>query len=70
MEETVNEHCPKDCVYRVPFDFASDYCAYLVMEGTRRGCDVSNCNKYKQGKRKVTIEGATLYFRWEQIFDD
>lgn len=62
--ETVNEYCPSDCVYRMSFDFETDYCAYCLVEHEVRGCPVSKCSRYRVGNKKVVIDGATLNYRW------
>ena len=67
--ETVDEHCQhKDCIYRMKFDETTDYCAYCLFEYEVRRCKISECTRYKKGKRKVALDGATLWFRWE--YDD
>ena len=53
MIETVKEHCEHlDCMYRGRFD-SQPCCMYMIVTGCPRGCDISKCNKYKAGKRKV-----------------
>lgn len=62
--ELVNELCPKDCFYRVKLDDTTDYCAYCVIEYEPRRCKISECDKYKRGKRKVVLDKYTLECRW------
>lgn len=69
--ETVNEHCKhKDCKYRMMFDPTSDYCAYCVIEKELRGCPISECNRYKRGGKRVTIDGYTLHYKWIMTDED
>lgn len=52
--ETVKEHCKhKDCKWRGRFDF-QPACLYMMITGKRRGCRISECDKYEPGKVKVT----------------
>lgn len=67
--EEVDRYCPKDCIYRMYFDGTTHYCGYCAAERHSRGCKVSECDKYKRGKRRVAIESGTLEFRWE-LYDD
>lgn len=57
--ETVKEHCKhKDCAYRghvSPMNTSTDEtCDYVLLEGHPRGCPISQCDKYRKGKRKMT----------------
>lgn len=63
-EELVDELCPKDCIYRAQFTQATDFCAYCLVERESRGCSISECNRYRSGHKKLTIDGATLNVRW------
>ncbi len=68
--ETVEEHCQHpDCYYRMKLDDSCHYCGYCIVEYQLRGCKISECTRYKRGKKKPTIDGGTLWFRWE-LFDD
>ena len=50
MNETVKEHCiHKDCKYRTRFD-SQPSCGYMMITGKPRGCSISKCDKYSQGK--------------------
>ena len=68
--ETVDEHCKhKDCIYRCRLNFyRTDYCNYSVMVGKPRGCSISECDKYKQGRMKVTMTDAGLW--WFVVEDE
>lgn len=52
-EELVEQLCPKDCVYRSRFRDNIHYCDYIGMTGTSRGCPVSQCDKYRKGKKRL-----------------
>lgn len=67
-EEYVDDLCPKDCIYRMQFTPTTDFCAYCIVENGLRGCSISQCTRYKSGRKKLTIDGATLHMRW--IIDD
>lgn len=67
MVETVKEHCKhKDCVYRGTVNF-QPCCDYILFEKHSRGCGISDCDKYRTGKRKIKSEYN--YFSME-IDDD
>lgn len=61
MIETVKEHCRhRDCVYRLPLSGAkheTEFCNYICMAGHPRGCPISECTRYRRGKRKVRAIG-------------
>jgi len=67
--EEVDEYCPKDCIYRMHLDGTTHYCGYCAVEKRSRGCKVSECNRYKRGKKKITIEKGSLEIRWE-LYDE
>jgi len=57
--ETVKEHCKHpDCRYRCKFD-GNPSCKYMIVTGKPRGCAISECDKYRDGRVKVanTMEG-------------
>lgn len=62
--ETVEEHCShKDCVYRCTLhSLGTDFCSYILAEGEPRGCDISACNKYRKGRRKVVMTRSGIWF--------
>lgn len=63
--ETVEEHCQhKDCVYRCRLTYDCDFCNYAVMEGRLRGCPISQCDKYNNTKKRVTMTAAGLWYKW------
>ena len=62
--ETVEEHCKhRDCAYRMKFMHHMDMCGYLTIEGHPRECSISECDKYRRGKLRMSIEGATPVYR-------
>lgn len=58
--ETVKNDCKHpDCKYRSIFD-SQPACAYMMITGRRRGCDIKDCDKYESGKIKTisTLDGV------------
>lgn len=64
--ETVEKHClHDDCVYRSTLlSYQIDYCDYITLEGKPRGCPISQCCRYKPGKRKVVMTTRGLWLDW------
>lgn len=62
-EELVEELCPQDCVYRCRFDNTVHFCDYIGFMGVSRNCPVSQCDKYRRGKKRFT--GWTNAHDWE-----
>ena len=65
--ETVEKDCRhKDCIYRShisPINASTDECCdYLLHTGKVRGCKISECDKYRTG-RKIRKSAGHLY-RW------
>lgn len=59
MSETVAENCiHEDCVYRSRLSGGSkmNFCAYAIMAGHIRGCPISECDKYKPGRKKMIMK--------------
>ena len=53
MVETVKKYCVHDdCRYRSYFD-KQPCCIYMIITGYPRDCKISECNKYKAGKKKL-----------------
>ena len=49
MIETVKEHCEhEDCIYRGKFG-SDPCCQYILIAEKRRGCKISECDKYAAG---------------------
>ena len=70
--ETVDEHCPKDCIYRQPIrSMNCDGCMYSVMENKLRGCKISECDKYRIGhpKRARITYATEIFWEYEVIAD-
>ena len=62
MNETVAQHCKHiDCRYRTTFNYAP-CCGYMLITGKRRNCAISNCNKYKAGKRILISSLGGMYY--------
>lgn len=64
--ETVEEHCQhKDCLYRLILDSKrTPFCGYILIEERMRGCRISECDKYRRGKREVIINPDTMRCEW------
>lgn len=69
MIETVEEHCRHtDCVYRCILDAqGTPFCNYAVMERRMRNSRISECDKYKRGRKRVVMNAGTLNYTWELI---
>lgn len=65
--ETVDEHCKHtDCVYRTRLDvYGRHFCAYALAERRSRGCSISECDKYRAGKKRPAIKAGTMQLEWE-----
>lgn len=57
--ETIDEFCPKNCVYRMKLDRHTSMCGYAIIEQHTRGCAISSCDKYRKGKRKCNYQNMT-----------
>lgn len=64
--ELVATHCKHpDCCYRMRLgNEYTEFCAFCLIEGIARKCLISQCTRYKQGKRKVTVNKDTMMFNW------
>jgi len=64
-EETVSEDCKhEDCVYRVALSGSHvEICDYIGMTGHPRGCNISECDKYRPGRVKVQIGSDMKMYR-------
>lgn len=72
--ETVAKDCKhKNCVYRghiSPINQSTEECCdYILIEGHSRGCPISECNKYRRGKRKKAHSGS-YNFVWKVCDED
>ena len=63
--ETVAQHCKHiECIYRSQIDGGSTpICFYAVLAGEPRRCKISECDKYKDG-RKVRPRMKEDYILW------
>ena len=70
--ETVKEHCRhKDCIYRGQIDAGwTPICTYAMVEGRARGCKISECDKYKSGKKIRAKMKEPFILYWEKEFYD
>lgn len=54
--ETVEDYCQhKDCVYRGYLNGSRRIptCDFILLKGERRNADISKCNRYRKGKRRI-----------------
>lgn len=66
--ESVERDCKHpDCIYRkalrgglIPF------CGYALEEGQSRGCKISECDKYKAGRRVKAKMHSLAFIEWEK----
>lgn len=64
MAETVNDNCiHEDCVYRAKLTDPGKtfFCAYAMRTGHSRGCPISQCDKYRQGTKKLIMWDENIY---------
>ena len=63
--ETVEEYCKhEDCIYRRRLGW-TPYCDYIGVEKKSRGCDISECDKYKAGKKVQPRMHKNYELDWE-----
>ena len=68
--ELVDTDCKHaDCVYRnsIRGEHIS-FCGYILEEGHSRGCKISECDKYKSGKKTRARMHPMIYIEWEREF--
>lgn len=76
MNEEVEEcrtHCKhKDCIYRGQIDAGhTPVCLYAMYEGRARGCKISECDKYKAGKKIKARLREDIIIYWEtELYED
>ena len=64
IEETVANSCRHpECIYRSQIDGGTPICFYAVLAGEPRRCKISECDKYKDG-RKVRPRMKEDYILW------
>lgn len=70
--ETVLEHCRHpECIYRSQIDGGqTPICFYAVLAGELRGCRISDCDKYKDGRRVRPRMREDFEIWWECEFYD
>ena len=67
-EETVKENCSHpDCVYRSHIaGGVTPVCIYALIEGRSRNCKISECDKYKGGKKTKAKMREDIVIYWER----
>ena len=69
--ETVAEHCKHvDCIYRSQIEGGIPICLYAVLAGEPRRCKISECDKYKDGRRIRPRMKVDYTIEWEWEYDD
>ena len=74
MSEEVEtmEHCKHDdCVYRgyIYLDGQEPVCQYALVECKARGCKISECDKYRAGKKiRARLRKEDIVIYWEREF--
>lgn len=70
--ETVEADCRHpDCCYRRYINGGvGQMCAYMLVEGKCRGCSISECDKYRSGKKKQPRLKSTFQIYWEYEYYD
>lgn len=65
--ETVLEHCTHpDCIYRGAIDAGyTPVCLYCLYEYKARGCKISECDKYRSGKKVRAKMKEPFVLYWE-----
>lgn len=65
--ELCSTHCRhKDCIYRGQIDAGhTPVCLYAMYEGKARGCRISECDKYKAGKKIKARLREDIIIYWE-----
>ena len=64
--ETVAECCHRtDCVYRSKIEGGIPICVYILVEGVPRGCSISECDKYKSGRKIQPRIKQDYYIEWD-----
>ena len=67
--ETCLEHCKyEDCIYKRVIGGGIPVCFYAVVMNESRKCKISECDKYRTGKKRV--RSREEYIEWELYYDD
>ena len=65
--ETVKKDCIHlDCVYRGR-GHGSATCDYAIIEKHSRGCSISECDKYRKGKRSRRSKLEYVYWEADDV---
>lgn len=70
MEIELMDKCQhEDCVYRGTIEAGkTPVCNYALVEGRVRGCPISECSKYKSGKKIKPRLREDISIFWEREF--
>lgn len=71
--ETVAQHCKHiECIYRSQIDGGNTpICFYAAMVGEPRRCKISECDKYKDGRKIRPRMERDFAIWWEcEFYDD
>ena len=71
--QTVLKHCKHpECIYRSQIDGGSTpICFYAVLAGEPRRCKISECDKYKDGRRIRPRMEKDYILWWEyELYDE
>ncbi len=67
--ETCERNCKfEDCIYRRYIETGIPICFYAAIMKESRKCSISNCDKYRTGKKKAKTYHD--YIDWEINYDD
>ena len=73
INETVAKHCTHtECIYRSYIDGGkTPICFYAVLAGEPRRCKISECDKYKDGRKIRPRMKIDYTIEWEcDLYDD
>ena len=72
IEETVANSCRHpECIYRSQIDGGNTpICFYAVLAGEPRRCKISECDKYKDGRKVRPRMKVDYTIWWECEYDD
>lgn len=69
--ETVAENCTHtECIYRSRITGGTPVCLYAMLAGEPRRCKISECDKYKDGRKVRPRMKVDYTIWWECEYDD
>lgn len=69
--EQVSTHCTHpECIYRSRITGNTPVCLYAMLAGEPRGCKISECDKYKDGRKVRPRMKVDYTIWWECEYDD